>query len=60
MDGAPFLHAHVVLSRRDGSTCAGHLVSGRVSVTLELLLARFDLDATRRLDPRWGLRLLDL
>ena len=60
VDGAPFLHAHAVVSRRDGSTLAGHLMSARVSVTLELFLTRFDLPATRSLDSRWGLKLLDL
>src|SRR5262245_45560246 len=32
LDGAPFLHAHTVLSRRDGSTVGGHILSARVSV----------------------------
>jgi hypothetical protein len=58
--GSPFLHAHILLSRRDGQALAGHLMSARVSVTLEVFLDRFDASATRAMDPRWGLRLLDL
>src|SRR5262245_44952057 len=38
VDGAPFLHAHVVLSRRDGQALGGHLMSARISLTVELVL----------------------
>src|SRR5437867_9299179 len=58
--GTPFLHAHLVVSRRDGQTRAGHLMSARVSITLEVFLDRFDARATRALDPRWGVKLLEL
>ncbi|MEF8882541.1 MAG: PPC domain-containing DNA-binding protein [Halapricum sp.] len=30
LDGEPFAHTHAVLSRRDGSTVAGHLNAGTV------------------------------
>ena len=59
IDGAPFLHAHVVLSRRDGSTMGGHLMSARTSITVELFLTRFNLEITRTLSPHCGLKLLD-
>lgn len=37
-DGKPKVHAHIVLGRRDGSTCGGHLLSGQVRPTLEVML----------------------
>ena len=60
VDGVPFLHAHVLVSRRDGQVLGGHLMSARVSVTVELVLARFDAAASRQVDPRFGLKLLRL
>ena len=59
VEGRPFVHAHMIVSRRSGETLGGHLVSARVSVTLEIVLARIDVTATRRFDPRWGLKLLE-
>lgn len=37
-DAEPKVHAHVVLGRRDSSTCGGHLLEARVRPTLELIL----------------------
>jgi len=34
------IHAHVVLGRRDGSACGGHLLSARVRPTLEVILVQ--------------------
>jgi NADP-dependent 3-hydroxy acid dehydrogenase YdfG len=39
-EGSPKVHAHIVMGRRDGSAWAGHLMSGRVRPTLELVLGR--------------------
>ncbi|HZP88058.1 MAG TPA: PPC domain-containing DNA-binding protein [Burkholderiales bacterium] len=36
--GAPKAHAHVVLGKRDGTTCGGHLLQAHVRPTLELIL----------------------
>lgn len=36
--GTAKAHAHVVLGRRDASTCGGHLLQARVRPTLELIL----------------------
>jgi len=60
LDGAPFLHAHAVVSRRDATTLGGHLMSARVSVTLELLLRTLSVDATRKFSEACGLKLLEL
>ena len=38
-DGNPVVHAHCVVALlRDGSVHAGHLLSGRVSLTMQLYL----------------------
>jgi predicted DNA-binding protein with PD1-like motif len=59
VDGAPFLHAHVVLTRRDGQALGGHLMSARISVTVELALTPMAIEATRTLSPHCGLKLLE-
>jgi uncharacterized protein len=40
-EGKPNIHAHVVLGKRDGSTCGGHLIEARVRPTLEVMLMEF-------------------
>jgi hypothetical protein len=54
------VHAHAVLGRRDGSTVAGHVVSGRVRPTLELFLVDEPSTLARTIDERVGLPLLDV
>lgn len=58
--GSPKVHAHVVVGRRDGSAMAGHLMSGRVRPTLELVLEDSAGRLQRRFDPESGLALIDL
>jgi uncharacterized protein len=58
-DGAPTLHAHVVVGRRDGSTCGGHLLEARVRPTLEVMLVESPAWLRRRKDPATGLALID-
>ena len=58
--GGPKVHAHVTLGKRDGSVVSGHLVSGVVRPTLELVLTLSDVDIRRRKDPETGLTLIDL
>lgn len=60
VEGAPFLHAHAVLSNEENECAAGHLFSARVAVTLEVRLIAFDEAIARTLDNDIGLRLLDL
>jgi uncharacterized protein len=56
----PKLHAHVVLGCRDGSARAGHLMSGYVRPTLEVVLTEAPAHLRRRTDPRTGLPLIEL
>ena len=58
--GSPKIHAHIVLGRRDGSAYAGHLMSGRVRPTLELVLEDSMGKLERRFDPASGIALIDL
>jgi uncharacterized protein len=37
-EGAPNIHAHVVLGKPDGTTCGGHLIEAQVRPTLEVIL----------------------
>lgn len=58
-DGEPFVHAHAVLGRRDGSTVAGHLLAGTVRPTLELFLHVYPEPLRRVHDEATGLALID-
>lgn len=59
-DGAPKLHAHIVVGKRDGSVMGGHLMDGCVRPTLELILNEAPVRLQRKTDPETGLALLDL
>jgi predicted DNA-binding protein with PD1-like motif len=59
-DGAPIVHAHVVLGRSDGSTVGGHLIEGYVFPMLEVVVRVFPEPVYRRADPTIGLTLWDL
>lgn len=56
----PRVHAHVVLGRADGAAHGGHLFSGRVRPTLEVVLTETPVHLRRRFDPASGLALIDL
>lgn len=58
--GSPKVHGHIVVGRRDGSALAGHLMSGRVRPTLELVLEDSSGRLQRRFDSESGLALIDL
>jgi predicted DNA-binding protein with PD1-like motif len=57
-DGRPKLHAHVVLGKRDGSACGGHLLEARVRPTLEVILSESPSYLKREHDPASGLALI--
>jgi uncharacterized protein len=57
-DGRPKLHAHVVLGKRDGSACGGHLLEARVRPTLEVILTESPAHLRREHDPQTGLPLI--
>ena len=59
-DGSPTVHAHAVLGRRDGSVVGGHLLSGEVWPTLEVILTEVAPALAKRVDPETGLALIDL
>lgn len=64
IDGAPFVHAHAVLSGIAAGTenqcVGGHVFEAKVAVTLEVHLVAFADAVTRELDPEIGLKLLKL
>lgn len=57
-DGNPQLHLHAVLGRHDGSTVGGHLMSGTVWPTLEVMVTEVAPELVKRFDPETGLALL--
>src|SRR4051812_6991816 len=59
-DGAPNVHAHVCLGKRDGTASAGHLIEGEVRPTLEMFMTISDEPLCRRQDEATGLPLIDL
>ena len=59
-DGTRQVHVHLVLGRRDGSALAGHLKSGTVRPTLELIVMDSPAHLRRRHDPESGLALIEL
>lgn len=59
-DGAPAIHAHAVLGRRDGSTRAGHLEEGHVRPTLEIIVTEMPAHLCKAHDAESGLALIRL
>jgi len=59
-DGKPSLHVHIVLGLADGSTRGGHLMSGVVRPTLEVVLTEVPSTLRRRKRPELGIALIDL
>jgi predicted DNA-binding protein with PD1-like motif len=57
-DGQPFIHPHAVLGTADYQTLGGHLGSGVVEPTLELILTVLDTELVRHKDQRTGLDLI--
>ncbi len=59
-NGAPKVHAHVVIGRRDGSAHGGHLLEAHVRPTLEVMLTESPAHLRRTFDPASGLALIDV
>jgi uncharacterized protein len=59
-EGAPKLHPHVVVSTREGDAKGGHLLSGHVEPTLEVIVTETPAHLRRRVDQRTGLPLMAL
>lgn len=58
--GEPQMHLHAVLGRHDGTTRGGHLRSGLVRPTLEVMVTESPPHVVRRYDDNSGLALIDL
>jgi hypothetical protein len=56
----PFFHVHVALGLRDGSARGGHLFEAAVRPTVELVLTTYPRAVRRKIDPDWGVDLLDV
>ncbi len=59
-DGAPGVHAHVVVGKADGTAHGGHLLRATVRPTLEVILSETPTHLQRRLDPEAGIPLIRL
>lgn len=57
-DGAPKVHAHVVLGKRDGTALGGHLLQAHVRPTLEVIVTETPATLQREIDDATGLALL--
>ncbi len=60
VDGAPFIHAHALVSGPDYRPYAGHFFSAVVAITGEFVLRPGDWSVARLLDEATGLKLMDL
>ncbi len=58
--GKPEVHIHLVVGKRDGTALAGHLKTGHVRPTLELIVTELPAHLRRRKDPETGLALIKL
>jgi uncharacterized protein len=56
--GKKKVHAHVVLGKRDGAACGGHLLAAKVRPTLEVVLTESPSHLKRVHDPESGLALI--
>jgi hypothetical protein len=56
----PSLHVHIVLGLADGSTRGGHLLSGTVRPTLEVVLTEVPATLRRKKRADLGIALIDL
>ncbi|OGH13319.1 MAG: hypothetical protein A2687_05005 [Candidatus Levybacteria bacterium RIFCSPHIGHO2_01_FULL_38_26] len=59
-EGKPLVHNHVTISDEDMNVLGGHLVSGVVSATVEIVLTVFDSSHTKSHDEEIGLKLWNL
>ena len=58
-DNEPKVHAHVVVSKSDGTAHGGHLLEAHVRPTLEVIVTEEPGHLRRRHDPESGLALID-
>jgi hypothetical protein len=60
LNGEPFVHAHGVVAGRDFVAKAGHVMTARVSATLEVHVRDFEAEIQRGMVPEIGLNLWQL
>jgi predicted DNA-binding protein with PD1-like motif len=60
VDGQPFAHVHAVISGRDCTAKAGHLMTARCGATVEIFLHDFAAAVHRGPEPSIGLNLCKL
>jgi uncharacterized protein len=60
MEGEPYLHTHVMLSDDNFNAVGGHLVSGFVATTIELVITVADVRIERFRDTSLNINLFDL
>ncbi len=58
-DGGPQVHVHVVLGLSDGTTRGGHLLSGEIWPTLEVVVRETPAELRKTSHPELGLALID-
>jgi len=55
-DGEYLFHLHAVLGNEEKAAIGGHLISGRVAITNEIVLLKDDISIFRRLEEETGLK----
>jgi uncharacterized protein len=60
LNGEASVHAHICVAKRDGSAHGGHLQSGRVRPTLELIISEAPAHLRKSFRPEFGIALIDL
>ena len=58
--GEPKIHAHIVVSKSDGTAYGGHLIEAHVRPTLEVILVESPKHLVRKFNDETGLALIDL
>jgi predicted DNA-binding protein with PD1-like motif len=59
-EGKPLVHAHATLADANFTAIAGHLVSGIISSTAEILVKKLDSKLQKKYSPAIGLKLLNI
>ena len=59
-DGKPAVHAHICVAKRDGTAHGGHLQSGMVRPTLELIVTESPVHLRKTFRKEFGLALIDI
>ncbi len=58
-DGEPFVHAHAVVGKKDGTAHGGHLLEAYIRPTCEVILTESPAQLQKRIDPDSGLALIN-